>query len=233
MSQSSPSVRCATCLMPASLCICALVPLLETRTRVTLMINFREARKPSNTGKLAARCLTHSTVEIVGKPGSQRVAPVLGDELPLLLFPSDDAVPIDRYARSDKPIALFVPDGSWPQASRLRPHGAAFDSIQRVRLPDGEPSQYRLREEPRIGGLATLEAIARALRVLEDERGPEIERAMLDVFRVMVERTLWFRGKLRDEEVTGGIPDAARAQDPRGAVTRRIALETLRASSSR
>lgn len=215
-------IRCTTCLMPASLCICALVPRLQARTRVTLMINFREARKPSNTGRLAARCLARSSIEIVGKPGTQRVAPELGAELPLLLFPSEDAVPIDRYAGT--PIALFVPDGSWPQAARMRPHGAAFEAIQRVTLPESGGSEYRLREEPRAGGLATLEAIARALRVLEGERGPQIERAMLDVFRVMVDRTLWFRGKLRDDEVTGGIPAAARERDPRGAVTRRNAL---------
>ena len=70
-------------------------------------------------------------------------------------------------------------------------------------------------------GLATLEAIARALEILEGDAGPEIKRAMLSVFRVMVERTLWFRGKLRDHEVSGGIPEAALANDPRGAVTRR------------
>jgi DTW domain-containing protein YfiP len=209
--------------MHASLCICALVPQLHTRTRLTLMVHFREARKPSNTGQLAARCLTRSAVEIVGKRGTQRVAPILGNELPLLLFPADDAVPIDRYAGCDTPIALFVPDGSWHQASKMRPHGAAFDSIQRVTLPDVGASEYRLRAEPRAGGLATLEAIARALRILEGSRGPEIEHAMLAVFRVMVERTLWFRGKLRDAEVTGGIPIAARERDPRGAVTRRIA----------
>ena len=213
--------------MHASLCICALVPQLQTRTRLTLMVHFREARKPSNTGQLAARCLTRSAVEVIGKRGTQRVAPVLGNELPLLLFPSDDAVPIDRYADRDVPIALFVPDGNWHQASKMRPYGAAFDSIQRVTLCNSGASEYRLREEPRAGGLATLEAIARALRALEGERGPEIEGAMLAVFRVMVERTLWFRGKLRDDDVTGGIPAAARERDPRGAVTRRIAFETL------
>ncbi len=219
--------RCAACAMPPPLCICALVPRLETRTRLMLIVHFREARKPSNTGRLAARCLTRSTVEVIGKRGTERVAPVLGDELPLLLFPSEDAVPIERYAGSERPIALFVPDGNWHQASRMRPHGAAFDSIPRVTLSDGGGSEYRLREEPRAGGLATLEAIARALRVLEGERGPAIEAAMLAVFRVMVERTLWFRGKLRDQDVTGGIPPAARTHDPRGAVTRRIALEML------
>jgi DTW domain-containing protein len=93
-----------------------------------------------------------------------------------------------------------------------------------VTLPAAGPTEYRLRAEPREGGLATLEAVARALGILEGDAGPEIERAMLAVFRVMVERTLWFRGKLHDHEVTGGIPEAALANDPRGAVTRRSLL---------
>ena len=222
-----PAASCTTCLLHASLCICALIPRHETRTRLTLMVHFREARKPSNTGLLAARCVARSTVEVVGKRGTQRAVHRLGNELPLLLFPAADAVPIDRYAGSDVPIALFVPDGNWHQASRMRPHGPGLDGIQCVTLADAGASEYRLRAEPRVGGLATLEAIARALRALEGERGAEIEHAMLSVFRVMVDRTLWFRGKLRDADVAGGLPSAARERDPRGAVTRQTALASL------
>jgi DTW domain-containing protein YfiP len=225
--RGQPDVHCATCLLHASLCICALVPQLETRTRLTLMVHFREARKPSNTGQLAARCLTRSAVEIVGKRGTQPTVYGVGNELPLLLFPAEDAVPIERFAGSDLPIALFVPDGHWHQASKIRPRGPGFEAMQCVTLADSRPSEYRLRDEPRADGLATLEAIARALRVLEGPRGAAIERAMLAVFRVMVDRTLWFRGKLRDVDVTGGIPAAARARDPRGAVTRQVARDTL------
>jgi DTW domain-containing protein YfiP len=212
--------RCVTCLMHATLCICALVPRLATRTRLTLLVHYREARKPSNTGQLAARCLDRSAVEIIGQPGHLLEAPLVDDEVPLLMFPDEDAVPIEQYARCAKPIALFVPDGNWRQASKVRRRGPGFGAIQCVTLPDTGPSEYRLRAEPRTGGLATLEAIARALRILEGDAGPAIEDAMLAVFRIMVERTLWFRGKLRDGEVTGGIPAAAIAADPRGAVTR-------------
>jgi DTW domain-containing protein YfiP len=206
--------------MHATLCICPLVPRLWTRTRLTLLVHYREARKPSNTGQLAARCLERSTVEIFGKRGRLIEAPVVHDEVPLLLFPDDDAVPITRYAACDQPIALFVPDGNWRQAGKVRRRGPGFAGIQCVTLPDAGPTEYRLRAEPRLGGLATLEAIARALGILEGDAGPAIEGALLAVFRVMVERTLWFRGKLRDDEVTGGIPPAAIAEDPRGAVTR-------------
>ena len=39
--------RCAVCRLNATLCICALVPRLRTRTRLVLLVHYREARKPS------------------------------------------------------------------------------------------------------------------------------------------------------------------------------------------
>jgi DTW domain-containing protein len=213
--------RCSVCRMHATLCICALVPRLRTRTRLVLLVHYREARKPSNTGQLAARCVERSSVDIYGKRGQVLEAPIVADdEVPLLMFPDADAAAISPHAASKKSIALLVPDGNWRQASKVR-RASGFGAIPCVKLPEAGPTEYRLRAEPRAGGLATLEAIARALGILEGDAGPEIERAMLSVFRVMVERTLWFRGKLRDHEVTGGIPEAARARDPRGAVTKR------------
>lgn len=182
------------------------------------MVPWGEARKPSNTGLLAARCLATSTVQIRRKQSGPLRPPVIREgELPLVLFPSPDASPITDYANAPQPIALIVPDGSWPQA---RTHHHLLRSHTSVTLPPMGPSEYRLRTEPQVGGLATFEAIARALRILEGSAGEAISAAMLEVFRVMVERTLWFRGKLRDDEVTGGIPAAALANDPRGAATR-------------
>jgi DTW domain-containing protein YfiP len=202
------------------LCICALVPRLQTRTRLVIVVPGVEARKPSNTGLLAARCLVNSTVQIRRKSSGPMRPPVIrDDEQPLVLFPAPDATPITEFASSPRPIALIVPDGSWPQARGHQAHGP-LRQYPCVTLPPLGPSEYRLREEPQPGGLATLEAIARALRILEGDDGEAISTAMLDVFRTMVERTLWFRGKLRAHEVTGGIPSAALAADPRGAATR-------------
>ena len=71
---------------------------------------------------------------------------------------------------------------------------------------------YRLRSESHPAGLATIEAIARAMGILE---GPHVQEALERVFRAMVERTLWVRGSLAAEEVTGGIPEGATRHDPR------------------
>ena len=73
-----------------------------------------------------------------------------------------------------------------------------------VSLPDGPETAYHLRRETKDGGLATAEAIARAFGVLE---GPEVQRELERVFRLMVERTLFSRGLLARDSVTGGVPD--------------------------
>ena len=185
-----------------------------------LVVPWGEARKPSNTGLLAARCLERSTVQIRHKRSGPLPPPFIDDgELPLVLFPAPDASPITDYASSSQRIALIVPDGSWPQARAHQQRGP-LRQHKCVTLPALGPSEYRLRSEPQPGGLATFEAIARALRILEGDAGEAISAAMLEVFRVMVGRTLWFRGKLSADEVPGGIPTAALADDPRGTATR-------------
>jgi len=60
-------------------------------------------------------------------------------------------------------------------------------------------------------GLATLEAIARAMGILE---GPEVQAALERPFRAMVERTLWSRGSVAAEDVSGGIPTGTVRHDP-------------------
>lgn len=208
--------------MHETLCICALVPRLETRTRLELIVHCREEPKPSNTGQLAARCLPRSAISIVGDlERPLALAPVAAHEQAILLYPAEGAVPITQFAASDRPIVLFVPDGTWRQASKMRNRVPGLASIPCVTLPDPGRAEYHLRAPVREGGLSTLEAIARALCLLEGEAGPQIEAAMLAVFRVMVDRTLWLRGALPDAEVTGGLPAAAIERNPRSTRARR------------
>lgn len=222
MSRRNNLERCPTCRMHETLCICELVPRLETRTRLQLIVHCREETKPTNTGQLAARCLVHSAVSIVGdRARPLALAAATECEQPLLLFPAEDAVPITTFAASERPVVLIVPDGNWRQASKMRKRIPGLAAVPCVTLPEAGPSEYRLRAEVRQGGLSTFEAIARALGILEGEAGPPIEAAMHAVFRVMVERTLWLRGALPDAGVTGSVPAAAIAQNPRSTRARR------------
>lgn len=199
-------------MMYRELCVCAAIPKLVTRTRLVLLIHYREARKPTNTGQLAARCMPNSEVGIIGDRDRPEL-PAIGEHA-LLLYPADDAVTIAQAIAEnpDRPRTLIVPDGNWRQAAKMAKRVPGVAGAQHVTLEDVEaaPTEYGLRREPKDGGLATLEAIARALRILEGDRGAAVEEAMLAVFRLMVSRTKWLRGQLADDDVVGGLPVGAR-----------------------
>ena len=166
--RDNADARCPRCRVHASLCVCALIPRIATRTRLVLVVHRREERKPTNTGRLAIACLSNSQAILRGHESSP-VAPFAwdGSTQPLLLFPHADAIPIARFAASERPITLIVPDGTWRQAAKVRARVPGLSDVPCVSIEREAPTMYRLRHETRDGGLATIEAIARALGVLE------------------------------------------------------------------
>ncbi|HVH46894.1 MAG TPA: tRNA-uridine aminocarboxypropyltransferase [Labilithrix sp.] len=202
--------RCPHCLLHIGLCVCPLVPRIETKTRLVLVIHHTEIRKPTNTGHLAAACLVNSEIHVRGRERAPSAPIEWGDRTPLLLFPHEgEAEPLETV---DGPATLIVPDGNWRQASKVRARVPGMKNVRCVTLPPGPPSIYRLRSEAHPAGLATMEAIARAMGILE---GHEVQLQLEHVFRAMVERTLWVRGAIAADAVTGGIPDGATRHDPR------------------
>jgi DTW domain-containing protein YfiP len=209
--RDNPRNRCARCRMRPGLCLCALIPQprIETRTHLVLIIHRFEDRKPTNTGRLATECLTNNETIVRGhesQPSSPFICPP-GTE-PLLLFPYEGATLLTELATPARPVTLIVPDGNWRQASKVRNRVPGLRDVPCVSLPVGRPSMYRLRTESRNAGLATIEAIARAMGVLE---GSRVERALELVFRAMVERTLWLRGAVRTTDASTAFRTASPA----------------------
>jgi DTW domain-containing protein YfiP len=221
--QRKPHLRCAACRMHRSLCICGLLPRIETRTRVLFIVHQLEAYKPTNTGLLAARCLPNSTVIYRGRPpepegaanGGAPAAPAVSVDAPgaqrLILYPHASATPLADWRGHDQPLVLLVPDGTWRQAARTRARLAPDPrAIPCVSLPVSD-DRRRMRTPTAPERLATLDAVARALGILE---GPDVEAALLRVYRIMTERTLWTNGRLAAADVTGGIPPGVKSHDP-------------------
>ena len=102
-------------------CICALVPSLAPNTRLALLVHYREARKPTNTGLLAARALEGSTVGIIGDRDRPLELPIVRPgERGVLLFPADDAVPIAAVERADVLVGARRQLAPGEQAARAR-----------------------------------------------------------------------------------------------------------------
>lgn len=203
------SPRCPRCRMHVPLCLCAGLPRIETETQLTLWTHVVELERPTNTGRLATLCLPEARVVAAGGPESLR--PELGpapERRTYVLYPGPEALVLDKaLAHEDpRPLRLIVPDGTWSQTRRFARQLASWP---RLVLPSGPPTRFRLRDAVKAPErICTLEAIARALGVIE---GHHVEAALLGALERMVERTLFTRGQLPADEVSGGLDGRAHA----------------------
>lgn len=201
--------KCAHCRIYRPLCLCGDIVPLILDTRVTLYMHWRERLRATNTGWLACLALPNSEIRLRGAR-EQELRPAEPAPLKnaLLLFPSKDAVELtpEWLARQPRPVTLVVPDGSWNQAKKVPYRESELAGVANVKLPVGAPSCYRLRRSPHVQNLSTLEAIARALGIIE---GREVQVALESLFLKMVERRLWSMGQLRLEECVTVIPEEA------------------------
>lgn len=194
--------------MHLSLCLCKDIPQIVTSTRLCLVMHRDETIKTTNTGRLALRSLPNHEVLVHGEVGHKLAAPWLRSPSSdivggLLLFPCDQAEPLRASHTDAGPVRLVVPDGTWRQAAKMTRRIDWMADLPRVSLPEGACTSYRLRSEPKVGGLATMEAIARAFGILE---GREVQDALETIFRKMIDRTLYSRGQLARDQVFGGVP---------------------------
>ncbi|MGL5998692.1 MAG: tRNA-uridine aminocarboxypropyltransferase [Pseudomonas proteolytica] len=176
--------QCPRCLRPTTHCLCALIPSLDSRTRVLLLQHPSEVNHALNTARLAA----------LGLVNAQLVVGEIFENLPVLLnapgyqtrllFPAEDAQPLQAYRPSDEPLLLVVPDGTWRKARKLLHLNPLLAALPRVTLTAGAVSRYRLRKAPGPGALSTVEAIVQALQVLE---APQSFEPLLRPFEALIE----------------------------------------------
>ena len=168
-------MRCERCYLQQHLCLCAEVPDVATRTRIVIVRHRLEKFRSSNTGRLAHLALSNS--EIVEQGAA--IPPLAGA---WLLFPEGEPIAATPVP---PPAQLVVLDATWSQARRMYRKLAALRGLPILRLPDAPMPVARLRESPGPGRVSTIEAIARALRLLEgDAAAAPLER----LFELAVER---------------------------------------------
>jgi DTW domain-containing protein YfiP len=176
--------RCERCLRPENHCLCALIPALDSRTRVLILQHPSEVNHALNTARLAVLGLNNA--ELVVGEVFDHLATLL--DVPgyqaRLLFPGDGATALTAQTGEAEPLLLVIPDGTWRKARKLLHLNPLLAALPRVTLGNPPPSRYRLRKVPGAEALSTLEAITHALHTLEPDRSFE---ALLRPFDALIE----------------------------------------------
>lgn len=188
---------CLGCGLHRTHCLCAEIPILNLKTKVVLIAHRKELKRTTNTGQLALRALSNSELRVRGTLNKEALD--LSDLLTpsyktILFYPSDDAVELTAELVKTflKPVQLFVPDGNWRQASKVFSRHPELHQVLKVKISTPNLAKFHLRAEHTVDGMATLQAIALALGVLE---GPLIKNELLKLYDLKLQKTLIGRGK--------------------------------------
>jgi DTW domain-containing protein YfiP len=157
-------------------CLCAEIPTIAARTRVVIVRHHLERHRSSNSGRLAHLALANSA--LVEYP--DEVLPQLAGAH--VVFPAGAPT---SSPPEPAPAQLVVLDATWSQARRMYRKLDALRGLPIVHLADAAMPAERLREAPAPGRVSTIEAVARALRLVE---GDDVAAPLERLFAIAVAR---------------------------------------------
>lgn len=183
---------CTRCTRPQSHCLCAQIPCLPNQSQVLVLQHPDESKHPLNTARLAVLGLQQAQLWI----GERFEAlPVLLERMEqvCVLFPAKAhhvCQPLCAWDTS-VPSLLIVPDGTWRQVRKIIHANPILERLPHLSLPLAEPSAYRVRRAREAAAVSTIEAITRALQILEPEQNFS---PLLKPFQTMVEQQIQAMG---------------------------------------
>ena len=184
-----PREMCYRCFRARAVCLCNLLPNICNRTGVIVLQHPKEVRHPIGTARIARLGLQNVTVSAAPRRGGL-LCDVEFPERAGLLFPHTKAAYLDELSPQEFPTCFVVLDGTWSQANALYQSDPRLSKLRHFVLKTEAPSRYRIRKQPAEGCLSTIEALVRALQIVEPEtRGWQ---SLLDVFEAMVEQQIRF-----------------------------------------
>lgn len=183
----TPRPVCPSCRRPERVCVCASVRTAQTRTHVVFVQHPREARVPISTCRLAHRSLPGSEMFVTMEPERlPQLAARLAEPGAMVLFPGPGSVDVNALSRP--PATLVVIDGTWSNARKLIERSPLLSGLPRLGFTPSRPSAYRIRREPALHCLSTIEAVVTVLEALE--QAPGRFAPMLQSFTAMVDKQL-------------------------------------------
>lgn len=179
------SPRCLRCRRSRRACWCPHLRPVESATRACILQHPRERRTAIGTARMAHLSLPNSELHLgVSFEDHPRVRALCAEEGTALLFPGEGAK--DPAALRDRPPrTVIVVDGTWSQARKLLKQNPFLQALPRLGLTPAAPSNYRIRAEPSVECLSTIEALVQLLGALEG--APERFLPVLEAFDRMVD----------------------------------------------
>ncbi|MFV0575793.1 MAG: tRNA-uridine aminocarboxypropyltransferase [Vibrio sp.] len=169
VSQQSGRTSCPTCGLTYQ-CICAHAPQIQSDIQIALLTHPKELDRPTNTGKLLLQTLPNCQLHVwdrVNPPAE--LLDQISQQPTYLLFPSDDALPIQTTINQNETALFIVLDGTWQEAKKMLNKSPWLKTLPKVMLAEQNASNYSLRRNQESGNLCTCEVGIELLQQLDNQ----------------------------------------------------------------
>ncbi|MDB9787198.1 DTW domain-containing protein, partial [Bacteriovoracaceae bacterium] len=176
------------------LCFCSKVITRKLPIPTHLMINVSEYHRTTNTGRLLSQLYPDVNTVLRGDPENHLslfdIVPEV--KIPLVMFPSDDA--IDLPIEPDSRHQLVILDGNWSQGKKMANRWKQHPRTRLVKLPNLPTwGVYNLRKNPDPARICTFEAAIKAISYWDHSMDIQYTTKFLHNF---VQSILWMNGRL-------------------------------------
>ena len=184
---------CSDCLRPVKVCYCHTIVGVDNRWPVHILQHPTETKHAIGTARIVALSLTQCNLQ-VGESLAELSLPaeLATDQSPLLVYPGEDSMPLDRLDKKITRPLIFL-DASWRKSRRMLFESAELRAIPKVSFQPANVSRYRIRKEPEGYALSTLEAIAHVLSYLEQDS--DKYQSLLNSMDWMIEKQIELMGR--------------------------------------
>ena len=180
--------RCQNCLLTPRTCICDYRVSYEAKAQFYLLMHYKEAYKPTNTGRLIEDCLsdTQRFTWSRTEPDSSLISALQAPDIdPYIVFPEGPGYEermVDYQPKPGKRPVFILLDGTWRQARRMFRHSEYLQDLPVIQPQITRPSEYRLRKAAVEGQLCTAEVAAEMLYSADDRKGGDLLSAYFSIF---------------------------------------------------
>lgn len=187
--------QCPNCNKALKACICAHIKTIDSEIELVILQHPNEAKNPIGTARILDLSLANCQI-IIGEDFSHN--DTLNDILAsddrdcYLLYPREDSIAVTALCGNkliaeerSKKITCILLDSTWRKAYRMYQVSTNLHVLSAIRLQAELPSQYKIRQSSKAGGLSTVEA--GYLLLTELDKQPEKYQSLLSAFNYMID----------------------------------------------
>lgn len=193
---STDKVRafCQHCYRPLLACFCNPLKTISPNAKICILMHPKEARRSQiGTGRMAHIALKNSELIIDSSfDQNPHFLELLNSSLytAMLLYPGAESVNLSNaLLKINKPLLIFVLDGSWPCAKSMMKKTKKLHSLPRISFSSDNESRFEIKQQPAKYCLSTIESIHSLLSALEKQNLESLGKSkdiLLKGFKKMV-----------------------------------------------